>query len=58
VKQPGVQDSPVKPRRPRGLRLAVGTMEGFKEGALPLTLRGALGTSSGPGIKTQLPLQV
>ena len=46
------QDSPVKPRRPRGLRRAVGTTEGFKERALPLTLRGALGTSSGPGIKT------
>ena len=50
--QPGVQDSPVKPCWPQGLRRAVGTPEGFKEGALPLTLRGALGTSSSPGVKT------
>ena len=52
MEQPGVQDSPVKPRRLRGLRRAGGTAEGFEEGAVPLTLRGALGTSSRPGVKT------
>lgn len=50
--QPGVQDSPVKPCGPRGFRHAVGTLEGFKEGALPLTLRGPLGTSRVPGVKS------